>query len=286
MSPEHAPGTHLSQRMTALATGLERTSVRRIAKRVGLKALRKLRVHKLPRRIRETETVQRERVRLSAELLRIPHLEDCIIMTDEKVFTLEAPFISQNERVYTAGKKVDIAPDRLLRPTSHLNFQKKLMVSVGLSMRGKVFIHIFEEGERIDGYRYRQLLVDTILPACARLYPDLDFILQQDGAPSHTAHETQDLLYEVCPRFIPADKWPAYSPDANVVDYRGWADGMQFVYANGSLPTLDALRGRILAWWDQLPTARVQSWMRELRPRLQKIIDQRGWQIEQYFNKI
>ena len=263
-SPERAPGTHLSQRKTALATGIERRSVQRIAKKLGLKALRKVRVHKLPRRIREIETVEQERVRLARELLLISQLEDYMIATDEKKFTLEAPFNSQNTRVYTNGKKVDVAPERLLQPVSHLNFSRKLMVSIGLSMRGKVFIHIFEENENEDGERYRFLLVETMLPACARLYPGLDFIFQQDGASSHTARETQELLASLC-EFIPAKKWPAYSPDANPCDYRAWADAVQFVYAAGAIPSIEALRERILLWWDQLPDERVQAWMRELR---------------------
>ena len=185
-SPEHAPNTHLSQRRTALATTLPRSSVQRIAKKLGLRALRKVRVHKLPRRIRETETVEQERVRLARELLLIPNLEHYIVATDEKTFTCEAPFNSQNARVYTDGRKVDVAPERLLHPISHLNFSRKLMVSIGVSIRGKVFMHIFEEDERVNGDRYRFLLLQTMLPACARLYPELDFIFQQDGASPHT----------------------------------------------------------------------------------------------------
>ena len=289
-SPERAPGTHLSQRKASFATGIPRTSLRRIAKELGLKSLRKLRVHRLPRRIRETETVEQQRVRLCRELLQIPRLADCIVQSDEKKFSLEAPFISQNERVYTEGRKVDIAPERLLRPVSHLSFEKKLMISAGFSMRGKVFLHIFEENENVNEDNYQQLLLEVALPACARLYPELDFIFQQDGASPHTSRKTQELLRglqdQFGSNFIPANKWPPYSPDANVCDYRAWADAMQFVYANGPLPTVQVLRERITEWWHQLPDERVRSWMQELVPRLQKIIDLRGRQCQQYFNKI
>jgi hypothetical protein len=239
----------------------------------------------LPRRIREKETVEQERARLARELLLIPRLEEYMVATDEKKFTCEAPFNAQNTRVYTAGKKVDIVPERLLQPVSHLNFSRKLMVSIGLSMRGKVFMHIFEEGENEDGNRYRYLLVTTMLPACALLYPQLDFIFQQDGASSHTARETQELLASLCD-FIPANKWPAYSPDANPCDYRAWADAVQFVYAEGGIPSIEALRERIMLWWEHLPDERVQSWMRELRPRLENIVKLRGRQIQHLHNKI
>ena len=59
--------------------------------------------------------------------------------------------------------------------------------------------------------------------------------------------------------FIPANKWPAYSPDANPCDYRAWADAAQFVYAAGAIPSIEALRERILLWWDQLPDERAPA---------------------------
>ena len=98
-SPEHAPNTHLSQRRTALALGMKRGSVRNITKQLGLKPVRKVKVHKLPRRLRETETVEHQRMRLFRQLLRIPRLEERVVMTDEKQFSLVASLNSQNQRV-------------------------------------------------------------------------------------------------------------------------------------------------------------------------------------------
>jgi len=205
-------------------------------------------------------------------------------MTDEKDFVLEAPFNSQNERVNSTGRKIDIEPERLLRPVCNLNFARKVMVSIGLSMRGKVFIHFFDEGERLNGARYRELLSEVMLPACWRLYPDGDFCWQHDGAKPHTAGETQRLLEQEC-EFI-ARHWPPYSPDATAPDYRAWADAERVVYAAGTPPSIEALQERIQGWWDELPLERVQSWMRELRPRWEKIVEQRGRQIQQFFNHI
>jgi len=148
-------------------------------------------VHKLPRRIRETETVEEARVRCFQQLLAIPELEYYVVESDEKQFPLEAPMNSQNERVNTTGRKRDIRPESLLRPVNNLNFVRKLLVFCAFSIRGKVCIHIFPESvHTLDGERYRQLLTDLVLPSCIKLYPDGDFIYQQDGASSHTAKET------------------------------------------------------------------------------------------------
>ena len=125
----------------------------------------------------------------------------------------------------------------------------------------------------------------TPLPACWRVYPDGDFVFQQDGAKCHTARETQRLLAGEC-EFIESHNWPPYSPDATAPDYRGWADAMRVVYADGTPANLDDLRRRIQAWWDELPVERVQAWMRELRPRWEKIVEEGGRQIQQFFNRI
>uniref|UniRef100_A0A914CAH9 Transposase n=1 Tax=Acrobeloides nanus TaxID=290746 RepID=A0A914CAH9_9BILA len=87
-------------------------------------------------------------------------------------------------------------------------------------------------------------------------------------------------------RFIDKDSWPGYSPDLNPCDYRLWAWMKQRVY-EGSMPnTLEELRRRILQAWDDLPTDLIQEWLREFPARLKKTIDNKGVQIQQYFNKI
>jgi len=244
----------------------------------------------LPRRLRECETVEQCRVRLIRQLLAIPLLDDFIVMTDEKKFTLGAPMNPQNERVNTTGNKRDIPPERLLFPVSNLNFEKKLMAFCAISMRGKVCIHIFEEGENEDGEIYRQLLVDKVLPACLEVYPDGDFIFQQDGASPHTAKETQGLLKDLSHRFgikfISSAEWPPYSPDVNACDYRLWAHAVQEVYAKGSPSSLSELREKIMRWWDGLSNELVRKWMMELRPRMERVVNEGGMQIEQWFNKI
>ena len=60
-----------------------------------------------------------------------------------------------------------------------------------------------------------KLFDDGLLPDCMRLYPENDFIFQQDGAPSHTSNATQTHLEQAVPHFIKKDEWPPQSPDLN-----------------------------------------------------------------------
>ena len=104
-----------------------------------------------------------------------------IIFTDEKDFTLE---------VYGKRKR-DIAPNRLYHETSR--FTKKVMVSAGVSWKGNTRIHFIDtERTKVISESYKNLLETGLLPDCRRLYPNGDWVFQQDGAPAHTRKTTQE----------------------------------------------------------------------------------------------
>jgi hypothetical protein len=60
----------------------------------------------------------------------------------------------------------------------------------------------------------------------------------------------------------------------------------QKVYERGMPQSLDALKTRITEVWDALDAETIRKWLRELRPRLQKVVDENGKPMQQYFNKI
>ena len=124
-----------------------------------------------------------------------------------------------------------------------------------------------------------------ILPACLKVYPEGNFIYQQDGAPPHK-HKTTQRFLEGQADFIRAADWPGYSPDANPCDYRLNAWLKRKVYEKGMPNNLGELKERIYQVWDELDTETIRGWLRELRPRLEKIVEERGRPIQQYFNKV
>lgn len=146
-------------------------------------------------------------------------------------------------------------------------------------------LHFYEKDEKLDHARYIELLDEVILPACEDVYPDGNFVYQQDGAPPHKDKRTQRYLEESAP-FIPASQWPGYSPDLNPCDYRLWAWMKQKLYEKGTALNLDELKTRIREVWNELDVDTIRKWLRELRPRLQKVIDDGGKPIQQYFNKV
>ena len=83
----------------------------------------------------------------------------------------------------------------------------------------------------MNSENYTNLLEIGLLPDCRRLYPNGDWVFQQDGAPAHTSKTTQEYLDGATPDFIRKDEWPPQSPDCNPMDYVVWDSLSQKVYA-------------------------------------------------------
>ena len=91
-------------------------------------------------------------------------------------------------------------------------------MSAGVSWNGKTDIHFIDTNKtKVNSESYIKLLDDGLLPDCRRLFPENDFIFQQDGAPSHTSNATQTHLEQVVPHFIKKDEWLPQSPDLNPI---------------------------------------------------------------------
>ena len=194
MSQEENPGTHTSQRKLGKRLNISQSSVLRIARKLKIKAFKRIQVSRRGPAVREK---RRQRCRrlldnyTSAQTKRI-------IFTDEKDFTLEIPRNRQNDRVYSRGLKRNIHPSRLYH--EQCRFSSKVMVSAGVSWNGPTSIH-FIDGT-MNSTAYISLLRDKLLPDCIKLYPRKNFIFQQDGATCHTSHQSQDFLRENAPHFI------------------------------------------------------------------------------------
>ena len=109
LSQESEPGTHLSTRKIARRVGISNGSVSTILKRKDLKSLKRLSTPNM-----KPATKQRRLERCRRLYKRFSDLEvKRLVFQDEKDFTLEVPFNSQNNRCYTSGNKSDIDDDRL-----------------------------------------------------------------------------------------------------------------------------------------------------------------------------
>jgi transposase len=202
LSQEDKPKTHRSTREISRETGIHRSTVHRIIHRdLQLKCLKRRRAQLL------SEANRVARLTRCKQLLKKydDSAVDFIWFTDEKVFTVEPPFNSQNDRVYApvGTKKRLIDPSRLLRTRS--TFSKSIMVSVAVSKMGVTELIFVDPGVKVNGQYYRDVLLSQqMLPAIKHVAGDA-FVFQQDSAPAHRARDTIQLLQRETPDFIGPD---------------------------------------------------------------------------------
>jgi hypothetical protein len=285
LSQEGHPNTHLTQRKLARKLHISRASIYRAHRFLGMKCFTKVPVHEL------NPQQKLQRLEKSRILLRHYSKERIsrMVFTDEKMFELNAPRNSQNDRVYGVGKKSNISHDRL--NVSQQKKSLKVMVSAGISVAGKTRLHVVPPGVKVNAVFYQDLLRNRLLPDCRLLYPDGDWIFQQDSAPAHTARATRDLLRQETPSYLTPEEWPASSPDCNPLDYRIWELLEQKCFeGRSSFPTIAALTKRLKKVWREFDQDIVKdcilSRKNGFRARLCAVVRRGGGQIEDQFRKI
>ena len=126
-----------------------------------------------------------------------------VFFTDEKIFYLNPPVNSQNNRVWSAGRKRRMDQQRLL--VQRAKFSLHVMVSAGISFSGKGRLHFVDDNAKINAAYYIHNLLPNLVADCKTLM-DNNFIFQQDGAPAHTARQTQEWLTQNCSDFLRKDE--------------------------------------------------------------------------------
>jgi len=67
----------------------------------------------------------------------------------------------------------------------------------------------------MDGPMYRQILIHHLCPSAAVLFPDGNYIFQQDNDPKHKCNIVMQYIANAN---IPTMAWPAQSPDLNPIE--------------------------------------------------------------------
>ncbi len=168
------------------------TSMRRLVRK-------DLKMFPFKKRSREviSEATKKKRLVRGWELLQ--HLcqdrSPPVLWTDEKIFTVQAIHNSQNDWVL-AKNKSDIPVE--LRTSFQRQKPPSVMVWALVTTDGKKTPLIFvEENTKVDQSVYLHILSEKVLPWVDREYGNAPLVLQQDGAPSHTARLVQDYCQAV-----------------------------------------------------------------------------------------
>jgi len=202
-----------------------------------------------------------------------------VFFTDEKIYYLNPPVNSQNNRVWSTGRKRDVDPQRLL--VQRAKFSAHVMVSAGICYGGKGRLHFVAEKAKINAEYYINNLLPDLIGDCQKLSPNSNFIFQQDGAPAHTSRLAQEFLEQNTPEFIKKDEWPPNSPDLNPLDFHIWGAMIEKYEAYMPKPTNKAeLKIVPEAIWNGLPQEPIKKAILTFRKRLQACIQADGGHFE------
>ena len=129
---------------------------------------------------------------------------------------------------------------------------------------GKSRLHFVEEKAKVNAAYYVGSLLPMLVDDCKRLLP-FGFVFQQDGAPAHTARQTQDWLTANCTDFIAKDQ-PPTSPDLNPLDYQA------FHKLHPKAKTIPELKSALQQIWDDLPQTTINKAISDFRKRLNSCV--------------
>jgi len=147
------------------------------------------------------------------------------------------------------------------------------VVSDGVCFCGKGRLHIADQSAKVDSAYFVGCLLPSLVDDCTRLLPG-GYIFQQDGAPAHATHATQNWLQTNCPDFIAKDLWPPNSPDLNPLDYHVWGGAMLEAYhkRHPKPKTLAELKEVLQVIWDSLPQGPIDKAVKEFSKRLKACV--------------
>lgn len=276
-SQEDQPGTSKSTREIAQEVGISEASVRRIAKvDIGLSCFKRTPVQVI------TEATRLKRLKRSKQLLRRITLKriKTVFFTDEKIFYVSPPVNTQNNRIWSSGRKRDVQPERML--VQRAKFSAHFMVSAGVCYNGKGKLHFVDEKAKINSDYYINNLLPELVDDCRTLLPN-DFIFQQDGAPAHTSRQTQNWIEQNCPNFISKDEWPPNSPDLNPLDYHVWGAMLHKYQKLSPKPTnKEQLKLALQEIWNKLPQDSINKAILAFRKRLKACVSADGRHFETF----
>ena len=143
-----------------------------------------------------------------------------IIFFDEKIFTIEAKFNFQNDRIL--AKSANSIPC-LFKFVYRCQKPASVMVWTAISDSWRSPLIFLKEDTKVNANSYIEGILTPVLVEMKKHFRDEVFTFQQDGAPLHTANKTQTWCEHHFPRFWIKELWPPLSPDLNPFDFCVWS---------------------------------------------------------------
>lgn len=197
------------------------------------------------------------------------------ISSDEAMFKLNNVGGQTNLQYVTIGEKA-----KEVLPRENRQFSKSVMVWAAISCNGRSKLRFVEPGVKIDKkYYVKKILRPFLRYDIPKMYPNRNFVFQQDSAPSHRAEFTQNYLKEKKVMFLTPEQWLPNSPDCSPCDYFLWGY-LKNRLKNYKLNTIDELKKALNREYQKVPQEMIDNAMRAWPKRCRRIYYARGRHIE------
>ena len=248
-----------SVRKLSKQMNLSRTSLSRVVKDdLGLRAFKRRRCQFV------SEESKAKRLSRCMDLLDRDDLQH-VMFTDEKKWTIEEHFNSQNDRIYAA--RIEDLYDNPEYLVTRIQAPKYVMVWGAITTNGK-FKLVFLPDDRMTANKYRaRILTSHVRNQGDQHFNHEHWTFQQDGAPIHREKGVQQWLSNSVPSFVKASEWPPYSPDLNPCDYFLWGR-LEALVNTKRFDSIDSLKAAIRVAWDALDDREIASACAQFRKRL------------------
>ena len=111
-----------------------------------------------------------------------------------------------------------------------------------------------------------------MIPSVRRLFPEGDWIFQQDNDPKHTAHSVRALFRDMA---IPVLPWPSQSPDLNPIENL-WSI-LDYNLRNRRPQNKEELFQVLCDGWNALDRDLLTRLVDSMLRRIQAVIDNNGY---------
>lgn len=196
-------------------------------------------------------------------------------MSDEAHFHLSGFVNKQNFRYWS-----DQNPHQIHQQPLH---SAKVTVWCAMSSSGIIGPYFFEnergQSVTVNAERYSEMLRLFFIPQLRQHAVNDQTLFQQDGATSHTARVSMNIVNEVFPNRVisrnGAIPWPPRSPDLTPCDFFLWGFLKSKVYEERPR-TIEELKERIRLEILRIPQHMLHEVMDNFRNRLQECINREG----------
>lgn len=151
---------------------------------------------------------------------------------------------------------------------------ESIMVWGCFCYKGVGRLHIVSKGTTVNAMVYRTILEKRMLPSARDLFPDNNYIFQDDGAPCHRAKTVATWIKENKIRAL--ENWPGQSPDINPIENL-WNLMKQAVRKRMPKSRTELIAAVIYSWNHVIKKETIEKLVDSMPRRLQAVIAAKGF---------